>query len=961
MTMYCFYQTDFKGGWTLALASERNTLVRDKGAKLITALDVDNNFVERMTLDEQLKLKQTGDLFFDFDHDGNLSSCITQVQVFLTNLKAKNVDLDQIRIFASGSRGFHVFIPMGMYMGKAPPTGIQSLVHIYQEMAFALYVESMDMRIYSSRKGRMLRCENVKRENGKYKVQVTAEEVMTMTEESYERLCSEPRTPWQPDNVRLNSDLALLYAQAKDKVEKAISKKRNNKKKVEALAKFNGEWPETVQLILQGVGIIENIGWNSISLQLAIISNLLGKSEEQLITDADPVINSHKGDGSRYGSAFNRREDLRQMYRYVQGNPCYDYSPGGILALILPEIRANSDLTRGDYIEDDTPKKPTTPKSSSEGEPKEGAPLDHADEAVKPEEDDPSRGLGVKINKYGIYVRKDEEWSRVSHVGFAEPECIRNLQGEYLGYELDPYVEGQKRNRTFLPANTFTGKASFNGWAITLGSSMTATDTQTTVINDYLRRMTEKSGTKFALTREGVDLVTPPDSTHTWEMVWARPGEVITASDQTHHYRFHGINNADGTYRSDLMTAPDLTEEDAEFFENLLKINTPRNLGKLLGWFSSAFLTQLIRKIFRAYPSLQVYGQAGAGKSMTVALLNGLHYYMAEPRQLSVSGQTQFPILVAMATSASMPLVFEEVKARQLTKQNLDFLQNLLRSNYMGDRIERGSLARDTTKRGPEVNSYDNGAPITFVGEAIDSQTAILERCVLVDLSKSDRMGRSRYFNYCLENRFTLGKLGKQMVNAALRIPHETVRETLRKHRDALSDQIKDEDAEDTSRPIYNLAVVLTGLDFMKSTLNAIYPGRFNEQFDSMMSALTERVQDNLPETMSEASKVLHTMAFMSRTDDPNYKLLPGIDYMQTETHLDLKMRNAYVKYSRFQRSIGAEVLFDTENAFIVGMRNYSGVVHTKVIDTKLWDSPQCVVYRFSLAKLAKEKVDNFL
>jgi hypothetical protein len=30
---------------------------------------------------------------------------------------------------------------------------------------------------------------------------------------------------------------------------------------------------------------------------------------------------------------------------------------------------------------------------------------------------------------------------------------------------------------------------------------------------------------------------------------------------------------------------------------------------------------------------------------------------------------------------------------RQLTKQNMDFLQNLLRSNYMGDRIERGSLA----------------------------------------------------------------------------------------------------------------------------------------------------------------------------------------------------------------------------------------------------------------------------
>lgn len=958
MTMYCFYQSDFKGSWKLALAAERNTLVRDKGAALITALDVDNDFSDKMTLEEQLKLKQTGDLFFDFD-DSSLDNCITQVKVFLTNLKAKNVDLNQIRIYATGGRGFHVFIPMGMYLGKPPANGIQGLVHIYQEMAFQLYVDSMDMRIYSTRKGRMMRCENVKRENGKYKVQITADEALDMTESKYEELCAAPRATWHPDDVRLNSELALMYAQAKDKVEKALRKKKDNRKKVEALAKFNGEWPETVQLILQGVGIIENIGWNSISLQLAIISTLLGKTEEQLIADAEPVINSHKGDGKRYGSAFNRREDLRQMYRYVQGNPCYEYSPGGILALLIPEVRGNSDLTRGDYIEEVKPQATPAPKV---GEPDKDAPLDtsEARSEAKPE-DDPSRGLGVRVNKFGIYVMKDAEWSRVSHVGFANPECIRNLQGEYLGYELDPYVEGKKRGRTFLPANTFTGKASFNGWAITLGSSMTASDTQTTVINDYLRRMTEKNGTKFALTREGVDLVTPPDAPQTWEMVWARPGEVITASEKTHHYRFHGINNADGTYRSDLMTAPDLTEEDAKFFENLFQINTPRNLGKLLGWFSAAFLTQLIRKIYRAYPSLQVYGQAGAGKSMTVALLNGLHYYMAEPRQLSVSGQTQFPILVAMATSASMPLVFEEVKARQLTKQNMDFLQNLLRSNYMGDRIERGSLARDTTKRGPEVNSYDNGAPIVFVGEAIDSQTAILERCVLVDLSKSDRLGRSKYFNYCLENRFTLGKLGRQMVRAALRIPHESVKDTLRKHREMLESQIKDEEAEDTSRPIYNLSVVLTGLDFLKSTLNAIYPDRFNDQIESMMNALTERVQDNLPETMSEASKVLHTMAFMSRTDDPNYKLLPGTDYIQTETHLDLKMRNAYVKYARFQRSIGAEVLFDTENAFIVGMRNYSGVVHTKVIDSPLWDSPQCVVYRFSLAKLAKEKVDAFL
>ncbi|MDL5410443.1 hypothetical protein QSH82_24600, partial [Escherichia coli] len=73
------------------------------------------------------------------------------------------------------------------------------------------------------------------------------------------------------------------------------------------------------------------------------------------------------------------------------------------------------------------------------------------------------------------------------------------------------------------------------------------------------------------------------------------------------------------------MNAPALTEEDADLIENLLQINTTENLGKLLGWFSAAFLCQIIRRYYRQFPSLQCFGQAGAGKSKTTGLLNHLH------------------------------------------------------------------------------------------------------------------------------------------------------------------------------------------------------------------------------------------------------------------------------------------------------------------------------------------------
>ena len=67
--LYCFYQTDNKGPWHLSLASERHNLIKTKGAKLITALDVDNDFSSQLTAEDQANLKQIGDLYFDFDDD----------------------------------------------------------------------------------------------------------------------------------------------------------------------------------------------------------------------------------------------------------------------------------------------------------------------------------------------------------------------------------------------------------------------------------------------------------------------------------------------------------------------------------------------------------------------------------------------------------------------------------------------------------------------------------------------------------------------------------------------------------------------------------------------------------------------------------------------------------------------------------------------------------------------------
>ena len=88
-----------------------------------------------------------------------------------------------------------------------------------------------------------------------------------------------------------------------------------------------------------------------------------------------------------------------------------------------------------------------------------------------------------------------------------------------------------------------------------------------------------------------------------------------------------------------------------------------------------------------------------------------------------------------------------------------------------------------------------------------------------------------------------------------------------------------------------------------------------------------------------------------------------GVDYTfcKDGKHMDLKVRTAYAKYVKWQRSMGMEVLFDTESAFITGLSNYSGTVRKSCPDNeRLFDSVKAVVMRLSLATLEKEEVDSF-
>ena len=258
------------------------------------------------------------------------------------------------------------------------------------------------------------------------------------------------------------------------------------------------------------------------------------------------------------------------------------------------------------------------------------------------------------------------------------------------------------------------------------------------------------------------------------------------------------------------------------------------------------------------------------------------------------------------------------------------------------------------------VTDFTNAAPIVFVGEALEDQSAILERCVTVAMSKTDRYGRDKHFERCLDRVHHMGRIGKALAMGALAIDRDVLHERVTANFRAVTGQVAETVADDATRPAFNLAIALTGLNFLKSTLSRVFGNRFNSRIGDLEDAIMSNVMDSIPRNMSEASRVLDTMANLTRSEDDQVRLLPGVDYIVNGAHLELKLRNAFDKYVRYQRSLGLEVLFDSHNAWQSALINYGGTVQRAVPDSDLWDSPKAVVFKLSLAYMDKEGIDSF-
>lgn len=935
MAWYFFFQEVGQTVWRQALADQREAVLA-KAPAFVTVLDVDHPFDPDPA--DPYGVHYRGPFYIDLDAE-SIEDAIVDAKSTIENMERLDVDLSTIEIFLSGGKGFHFVVPMPVFADKVPRSGgYTKLPLIYRDIAMEHFLcPTLDMRVYSMKRGRMWRTPNVKRDNGMHKVRVTPQEVLDMTPETYREIAQVPR--YLPPPAKASAPaigFSAAFATATDVVAARYKDRQKSKVSNEQIKKrYDGKFPPLMERLLAGEVQSEQ-GFQVTALQVAITAVAVGKTLEQMMEEADGLARNHAGDSSRYGTYNKRRTALKQAYQYITDNPTYQFSLGGIRSL-LPE-----DERRAEDSED-------------------GANLGR------------SISQGIYFNHGGIFHAKDEEIIEMSKLGLGRPRMLLDISGtgRVLGYMVDIYHHGILKGEEYLEVGALQSKQRFQQFASAYSAAVHCTDPQVVALMELLKSKSESEGnTVYSTAREGLDLIKPDGATSAedFDIAWVSKDRTLSKKGLAYHLKSE--DQEFGIYRSDLMSAGGLVggEVEADVIRAMLSINSPYVVGAMLGWFTAAHARMIFDYFYGQFPLLQVFGQAGAGKSKTVDLMLRLHYWHTDPQINSSADVTNHALQAACTASASIPAVFDEYKVREIQKPRVDMLRRMFKNAYTRTSISKGFIDHDNGGSKLALRKMRFNAPVCFIGEAIESQTAILERSIVVNLTKEGRLGRKQNFDKVFdpENRQVLSRLGCAVVTAILDGDWMRLRKVADANRIKVDEAWGEISNDGDDRQRFNVATILTGLDYAKAIIRGAHGDQFDEAFADIREAVlhdsSSRTLSVVRKVQSELAKVIASLAYLSNEPPrEDLRVVHGRDYTMEGNAVDIKALACFDKYRAYCKHVNQEPLYDNFDAFVTALETYDGTVKGAGGDNMtLRDGPRTKVYRLKLDRLANEDVDSF-
>lgn len=945
---FFYFSREKTGGWIAAPAVQRANVINDKQPKYVTVLNLSQLVEDDTPVEEQQKVRYSGPFYADWDCE-NIEDGAASVNRFLDLLETEyEVNIECIAIYATGGRGYHIELPFETFCGSTTlkNSGVQFLPQIYKEIANELFVEDMDLAIYSGKRGRMWRTPNIERETpGRYKVPISLQQMRDMTAELYTTLTEEIQPfPALSDPV-YSPQLGAKFDDFKKKVEQRYreAKKRGGDNK-QALKSFAGEWPQSALTLMDGENLSSEHGLNKIALQLGILSAGLGKTLEQHIDACDGLIKTYRGDG--HTTRREVRNELKRMFRYVEDNPAYGFSAGGLRS-IMDDGDAATDLstdTRGT-------------KSKRAG--------DLTDLAG-----------GLVNGTDGIYSSKDDRLHRETNWHFKPGTATQMIDVEsemVCGYVVESMNNGNIAVEDIINPSEMTSPDAMKRFFAAHDAVAPKLDAyKTGGIMAAIMQGARNNSRVFALSKEGFNLVWRDGEQH---LVWASPEGCYAASpDVTYRYRSSSGSEM-GNFNTDLATSDKLDSHAnvASVIDALLHFNNNDfTVAAVLGWLCACWHKVLHHKYGSSFPLLELYGESGAGKTSMMLVLMKMFYNRVDPKMQSASSGTAFGRRTMLSSSSTIPYFIDEFKPNSMAIDQVREMRMLIHEMYTPSfQAPRGGGNAGRAKNGWADLSFDSKTtPMLFSTETPETATAIQERTIAAPFSKRAREGRARdAFNLLRRNSGVLSSLGKSMMQATFVAKPEVLKKIIEDSHAAAEETL---DMTGNSRIVYNSGVAISGLKFLgmvlRHCLKADFESKFMDRLIVLQQALTTPDNYVSLQAAPELVKMLRFMITISHQDAPDSDYVPklGSEFTYTDKSLDLDI-NIDAFFGRYKVACQRRShvpSFPDVDAFLMAMESSSMSMGSQPTDSKLIlsapDGAMPRVVRLDEAQLRDYKIGYF-
>lgn len=986
MSMYFFYQTGGKESpWEIALSADRDRLVREVAPAFCTVLNLSGVPTDR----DWGKTRYTGPFYADFDAEGDLELVCEKFAQFLIKLELEvGLDLAQVKLFASGGKGFHIEIPQECFIPKVVSTGVPWLPYIYREMAQELLVDTLDLNVYTGKRGRQWRTSGVRRENGNFKVPLTLDEAQGMTPELYLELVSAPREPDPPAPPTCHPRFSMMYERCREKM---IGLMRNKAKRVkkanEILDPYRNakkHMPSVLRL-MDGVDVNPKAGFQALAMQLSIYAVSMEMPLEDFLARCAGLCEGHESDSYRYNTVAKRREELSRMWEYMSENALYDFEVDPIRRLLAPGTPAPDlgvvDLT--DVERAPPPNKPIPQESGIGDSPFEEVEGEEPSVATPAKGEDPLLAVrgGLVHTKQGIYAKVGDNHVAICRGWVSDVlslHDVENPDAPSSALELTMNQVGRAKTTLAVDMQDFTSAQKLSNRLAAAQLVFQGTDAHARGLADYLSDKVMQNDNKvFVFPREGLTVMTNPINRKAPKAIFYLTQEDFMCSvPEGHPDHFNLRYKADhamSTYKVDIHHADPLNVSHIEGIHALLSFNKPEVVADIVGWFVAAHYRSFYHHSRGQFPLLQVYGEAGSGKTQIIEQVALLHWATVENRSItSATSLTPFALDSRVSSSSSAPLILEEYKPHELKqfKGRYEKLKDVLKNAFtMGEVGQRGTLNKGATNHLSVIRSVA-AAPICFIGETAEMETAIMHRAVTVPLSPSfHNKERTGAFNLLKTSGEATSALGRVVMESAFYVNLDRMKEQLLDIESSLTATCPLNSKGDpaiASRMIFGRVVIIHAL----KTLRALLQIHFGTEFDSKMDALIacRSSYRDVDETArlssqgrSEMVKTFNRLASLSRTQDRDYSLVPDKDYIVGDGWVEVKVALAYDKYRMYCSHVGDTPMYSSQESFMRGIFDFHPVLDRLCPDSELRrDGTDEEVYRLSAARLKDAGVSSF-